>query len=104
MSLPESSYPTTATADIPLQQPLISHYSNCCYPTTATPEYSNMAEAQENDLRTNFMKMIEELKEKVDKTVKEIEEKVIKNLEEINKSLKEIKKTTIVTMKFEGNE
>ena len=33
------------------------------YPTTASPGYSNIAEAQENDLKTNFMKMIEVLKE-----------------------------------------
>ena len=33
------------------------------YPTTASPGYSNIAEVQQNDLKTNFMKMIEVLKE-----------------------------------------
>lgn len=35
------------------------------YHTTASPEYSNITETQENDLKTNFMKMIEVLKEKM---------------------------------------
>lgn len=33
------------------------------YPTTASPEYSNTAEAQEDDLKPNSMKAIEDLKE-----------------------------------------
>jgi hypothetical protein len=35
------------------------HYS---HPTTASPEYSNTDEAQEKDLKTNYMKMIVVLK------------------------------------------
>ena len=35
------------------------------YPMTARPEYSNTAEAQENDLKNNFMKMIEILKDSI---------------------------------------
>jgi hypothetical protein len=33
------------------------------YLTTASPEYSNTAEAQENNLKNNFMTMIELSKE-----------------------------------------
>ena len=38
----------------------------------ARPEYSNTTEAQE-DLKTNFMKMIEVLKEETNKSLKEIQ-------------------------------
>jgi len=31
------------------------------YSTIASPEYSNTAEAQENDLKSNLMKMLEAL-------------------------------------------
>ena len=48
-------------------------------PTIASPDYFNTAEAQENDLKTNFMKMINVLKEKMNKSFKEIKEKKIKN-------------------------
>ena len=34
----------------------------------ARPKYSNVAESQENDLKTNFMVMIEVLKEEIKKT------------------------------------
>ena len=34
------------------------------YLTTASPEYSNTAEAQKSNLKTKFMKMVEVLKEK----------------------------------------
>lgn len=42
------------------------------YPTTASPEYSNTAKAEENYLKTNVMKMIVILKEEVNKSLKEI--------------------------------
>ena len=41
------------------------------YPTKAHNEYSNTAETQEKYLKTNSMKMIEILKEKVKKSLKE---------------------------------
>lgn len=40
------------------------------YHTTASPEYSNTVEAQENDLKTNFRKMIEVFKEIMEETNK----------------------------------
>ena len=40
-------------------------------PTTAGPNYSNIADTQEKDLKTNCMKMIEVLKEEMDKCLKE---------------------------------
>ena len=39
------------------------------YLTTVRPEHSNTAEAQENDLKNNFMKMIEVLKEKMKRRI-----------------------------------
>ena len=45
------------------------------YPTTASPGYSNTAEAQENDLKLNFLKAREALKEEMNKSFKEIKEK-----------------------------
>ena len=51
------------------------------YPTTATSKYSNTAEAQEEDLKTNFMKMIGILKEEMNKSLKEIQENTKKKIE-----------------------
>lgn len=48
------------------------------YPTTGRPEYCNTTEAQEKDLKRNFMKMIDILKEGVNKSLKEIVEKANK--------------------------
>ena len=50
------------------------------YPTIASPKYSNTTEAQENDLETNLMKMIEVLKEEMNKPFKEIQENPNKQL------------------------
>lgn len=44
------------------------------YLTTASPEYSNTAEAQTKDVKSNYMKIIEFLKEEVNKSLKEIHE------------------------------
>jgi hypothetical protein len=35
------------------------------YPTSATPVYPDTDETQENNFKTNFMKMIEVLEEKI---------------------------------------
>lgn len=58
------------------------------YPVTAKPEYSNAAQAGENDLKTNRMKIIDILKENMKEALKEIKEKANKQtkMEEINKS------------------
>lgn len=48
------------------------------YPTAERPEYCNTTEAQEKDLKRNFMKMIDILKEGVNKSLKEIVEKANK--------------------------
>lgn len=44
------------------------------YFMTVRFEYSSAAEAQEDDLKVNFMRMIEALKEEVKTSLKEIEE------------------------------
>lgn len=68
------------------------------YPTIAGSEYSNINKAQENDLNTNYMKMLEALKEEINKSVKEIQ----KNTDnwENERSLKKAKKKYTV----KGNE
>ena len=47
------------------------------YPTTASPEYSDITEAQENDLKSNLMKMTDAFKEEMSKSLKEIQENTI---------------------------
>ena len=44
------------------------------YPTTARPKYSNIAEAQENNLKINFMRMTKVLKEEMSRFLREIQE------------------------------
>ena len=62
------------------------------YPTTACPGYSNTTKTQENDLKSNLIKMIKAFKEEINKSLKEIWENKIKQInivfkEETNKSL-----------------
>ena len=52
------------------------------------PEHSNADEAEENNTKNNFMKMIEALKEEMKISLKEMDEKANTKLDEI-KSLKE---------------
>lgn len=57
------------------------------YSMTARPAYSSAAEAEENSLKTNFMKMTKLLKEEFFNPSKN--QGKDKKLEEINKTLKE---------------
>jgi spore germination protein YaaH len=59
------------------------------YPITAHPGYSNTVEAQENDLKSNLMKMIVVFKEQINKLLKEIQEYSIKQVKEMNKSVQD---------------
>ena len=43
------------------------------YPVTTNPGYPNETEAQEEDLESNFIKMIEAPKEDMNKCIKEIQ-------------------------------
>ena len=52
--------------------------------TPVRPEHPNANEAEENDLKNNFMKMIEALKEDMRKSPKEMEEKQNKNTRKYN--------------------
>lgn len=47
------------------------------YHTRTSPEYSNTADAQGKDLKTHIKKLIEVLKEKINKSIKESQEKQI---------------------------
>lgn len=57
----------------------INNYDNMeppkpSYPTIASSKYSNTAKAQENNIRSNLVKMIEALKEEMNKYLLEIQE------------------------------
>ena len=61
-------------------------------PTTAGPEYSNIAEAQEKDLKTNFKKIIEVQKKLINplkKSRKRNQEK--KQCKKMNKTVHDLK-------------
>lgn len=59
------------------------------YPMTARPEYSSAAEVQENDLKGNFLKMIEILKKRNGKKKPLNKSRKDKQkLEEVNKFIK----------------
>ena len=57
---------------------------------TGELDHSKPEEAEEYDLKFNFMQMIEALKEEIKNFLKEMEEKTNKKVEEMNKSLKKI--------------
>ena len=56
---------------------------------TGRLDYPNSEEAEENNFKHNFMKMMETFKEEMKNSLKEMEEKTNKKLEEINKPSKE---------------
>lgn len=60
------------------------------YPTVASSEHSNTDIVWENNIKTNFMKMILAFKEERSKSLKEIEKR--QKVEEINKSLNKTNK------------
>lgn len=51
------------------------------YPKNASPVYHNTTVTQENDIKYNIIKMIEVIKEKINRSLKEIEEHIIKWIE-----------------------
>ena len=51
------------------------------YPTTANTGYPNENEAEENDPKSNFIKMTESFKEEMNKFLKEIKENISKQVE-----------------------
>lgn len=57
------------------------------YPTPPIPQYSKTSETQENDYKTYIMKMIEILKDVMNKSLKEIDGKTNKMLKERNEYL-----------------
>lgn len=59
-------------------------------PTTASTEYSNIAEAQKRDHESVCTKMIKSLKEEINISLQEIQENIDKQYEEMIKTLNEI--------------
>ena len=53
-------------------------YPQLRYSTIASSGYPNTIKAQENDLKSNLMNMIDAFKEEINKCLKEIQESTIK--------------------------
>jgi DNA replication initiation complex subunit (GINS family) len=72
-------------------------------PTTVNPRYFNTTKAQENDFKSNLIKMIEAFYQELNTFLKEIQESTTKQVEaleeETNKSLNEIQENTIKQVK-----
>jgi hypothetical protein len=61
------------------------------YLTTKSPEYSNTAEALENNIKSNLTKMIEDFKEEINKSLKETQENMFtKTISKIYNELKKL--------------
>ena len=60
--------------------------------TATRPEHPNADEAEENNLKNNFMKMIEALKEEMKNSLIKVEEKANKKWKKSINSLKKTKK------------
>jgi hypothetical protein len=56
------------------------------YLTTASPSHPHTTETQDNDLKSNLKKMMENPKEEMNKSFKEIQKNTIKQVKEINKT------------------
>ena len=61
------------------------------YRTAASPDYSNTTKAKENELKINFMKIIEVLKEEINKSLKENQRKQKQSLKAQTKGIQENK-------------
>lgn len=72
------------------------------YPSTANARYPKETEAQEEDLKSNLINIIEVFKEDMDKSLKEIQENTFKHVKDMNKTLEKrmesTKKTQIVAI------
>lgn len=73
------------------------------YTNTASPSYTNITKTQENDIKSNIIKMIKCFKKEMNMSLKEMQECTIKHIKifnkEENKSLRDIKINTIKQVK-----
>ena len=69
------------------------------YPFTDNPGYPNTTRAQENDLKSNLIKMIETFREEANISLKDIQENVIKMVKGINKNNFQVLKVEIQAIK-----
>lgn len=60
-------------------------------PTIASPEYYNTAKAQENNPKSNLVKIIEAFKEEINKSFKEIQKNTYKQVKKMNKTVQDLK-------------
>ena len=64
------------------------------YPATGSPRHSNTVDTQENDFKLSLTKMIETLKEEMNKSFKEIQE-MNKTVKDLKMEIEAIKKTQL---------
>ena len=62
-----------------------------CFPATTNPRYPNETEAQEENLKSNPIKMIDSFKENINKFLKEIQENAFKQVEAFKKEANKYK-------------
>ena len=65
------------------------------HPTNAGPEYSNIGEAQEKDLKANSMRMVEIFKVEMNRLLREIQENTNNWRKRINLLMKTKKTQTV---------
>lgn len=61
------------------------------YLTTATPGYPNTTQAQENDLKSNLIMIIDTFKEEINKSFKEIQQSTIMQVKEMKDTIQDLK-------------
>ena len=61
------------------------------YSTSSSLGYPTVIKAEENDIKSSLIKMIEVFKEETNKSLKEIQESTIKHEKEINKTVQDLK-------------
>ena len=66
--------------------------------------YCNIAKAQENDLKSYLMRMIEAFKEEMNKSLKEIQKNTIKQVKEMSKTVQDLKMETEAIKKTQTEE
>jgi cysteinyl-tRNA synthetase len=66
---------------------------NASFPAMTNPRYSNGTEAQEKDLKSSLIKMIEAFKDDLNKVLKEIQENPFKQVEALNEERYKYKET-----------
>jgi hypothetical protein len=74
----------------PTRARTIWHHLNSIILPPEFLEYVNIAKAQQDDLKSNFIKMIVNFKKEMNKFLKEIRENTIKQVKKMNKTVQDL--------------